>query len=254
MTAILALAGNTLRELARNKVLYLIALFSVLLIMGSLLLMEISIGQWARIVNDVSLTTIQLSGAAVAILIGVDLVAGEMDRRTVYVTLSKPVSRAQFVVGKYLGLCCTMFVLVGVMGGLLIMELYSIAEPPTTATLGALVLIFVELCILAAFAMVFSVFTTQSLGVMFATSIFVIGHMAGDLRLFAARMTSPWNSLLETLANILPNLDQLNLKTQAANHLPVSAGFVVAAAAYGLCYSPVILAIAAFIFSKRDFK
>src|SRR5437016_4221541 len=105
MTPLLALAGNTVRELTRNKLLYLIGLFSAALILASLAFTQLSVGQWDRIINDISLAAIQLSGACVAILIGVNLIAGEVDRRTLYVTLSKPVSRTQFIVGKYLGLC-----------------------------------------------------------------------------------------------------------------------------------------------------
>jgi ABC-type transport system involved in multi-copper enzyme maturation permease subunit len=255
MTAIVPLAGNTIRELMRNKLLYLIGLFAGLLILASLFLIQISIGQWERIINDVSLAAIHVSGVAVAILIGVNLVAGEVDRRTVYVTLSKPVSRVQFLVGKYIGLCVTMFLLVAVMGGLLITLLLLIGNPPTMATIGALILTYVELCILAAFAMVFSAFTTQTLGVMFTASIFVIGELAGDLRTFADRAPgSPWSSWLTFLSNVLPNLDKLNLKAQAANHLVVAPAFVAWSAAYGLCYAAIVLVIAAIVFSRRDFR
>jgi ABC-type transport system involved in multi-copper enzyme maturation permease subunit len=254
MSVILALAGNTIRELARNKLLYLIGLFATLLILGSLLVTDLSIGQWDRVVNDVSLAAIQLSGACVAILIGVNLVAGEVDRRTVYITLAKPVSRSQFLMGKYAGLCATMAVLVGVMGGIQMGVLRLLAIHPSAATIGALLLIYVELCVLAAFAMVFSAFTTQTLGVMFTAAIFLIGHLAGDLRLFAARLNGPSAPFMRGLAAMLPNLDQLNLKTQAANNLPVTAAHVAWSALYGLCYAPVVLVIAAVIFSRRDFK
>jgi ABC-type transport system involved in multi-copper enzyme maturation permease subunit len=254
MTPLLALAGNTVRELTRNKLLYLIGLFSVLLILGSMLLTQLSVGQWARIINDVSLAAIQLSGAAVAILIGVNVVAGEVDRRTVYVTLAKPVSRTQFLFGKYLGLCVTMFVLVAFMGGLLVTLLFIIDEPPTLATIGALILIFVELCVLATFAMVFSSFTTQTLAVMFTAAVFIIGHLAGDLHTFAEGLTGFSGRCMVLLASILPNLDQLNLKTQAANKLPVTVGHIAASAAYGLCYAPLALFVAAYIFNRRDFK
>lgn len=254
MTPLLALAGNTVRELTRNKLLYLIGLFAVLLILGSMFLTQLSLGQWDRIINDVSLAAIQLSGVSVAILIGVNVLAGEVERRTVYVTLAKPVSRTQFLFGKFLGLCATMFVLVAVMGALLVGLLFTIDEPPSSATLGALVLIYVELCVLAAFAMLFSAFTTPTLAVMFTVSVFVIGHLAGDLRVFAERIAGNSGRLLVVLTTLLPNLDQLNLKTQAANRLPVTGSHIAASAAYGLCYAPLALLVAAYIFNRRDFK
>jgi ABC-type transport system involved in multi-copper enzyme maturation permease subunit len=254
MTAILALAGNTVRELTRNKLLYLLAIFSGLLILGSLFLMEISLGQWDRILKDVSLGVIQLSGAAIAVLIGVNLIANEVDRRTVYITLAKPVSRVQFVVGKYLGLCAIMALLVGVMGGLLCGLLVIIKVPPELSTFGALELIYVELCILAAFSMFFSSFTTQTLGVMFAGSVFVIGHMTQDLRLFALRLHGAQAWFIQALSYALPNLDALNLKTQAANNLAVEPKFIIVSTVYGLCYAPIALIAATAIFSRRDFR
>ena len=254
MTPLFALAGNTARELARNKLLYLIAIFCVLLILGSLLLTTLSIGQFERIINDVSLAGIQLSGVLVAIFIGVNLVAGEIDRRTVYITLAKPVSRTQFLVGKYLGLCATMLVLVAVMGAVLFALLRTIAIAPGVATAGALVLIFVELCILAAFAMVFSSFTTQTLGVMFTAGVFLIGHLAGDLHAFAQRLGGTGGAVLSGIASVIPNLDLLNLKVQAANRLPVTVPFIAHSALYGLTYAAIALSVAAFIFQRRDFK
>jgi ABC-type transport system involved in multi-copper enzyme maturation permease subunit len=254
MNSILALAGNTVRELTRNKLLYLLVVFSILLILASLLLTQLSIGQWERVINDVSLATIQLSGAFVAILIGVGLVAGEVDRRTVYVTLSKPVSRQAFIVGKYLGLCATLAILVGVMGVALAADLALIGTKTGWITLAALILIYVELCMLGAFAMVFSSFTTQTLGVIFTACVFVIGHLTTDLAALTKRLTGMSEMAVTVLTYVLPNLDLLNLKTQAANGLPVAADFVVKASLYGFIYAGLAVAFAATLFARRDFK
>jgi ABC-type transport system involved in multi-copper enzyme maturation permease subunit len=184
----------------------------------------------------------------------VGLVAGEVDRRTVYVTLAKPVSRAQFIVGRYLGLCANLLLLVVVMGGALCATLFASGYPMGATGLSALALIAVELCVLAAFAVVFSSFTTPTLGVIFSLSFFVIGHLAGDLAVFAARLPAPTGQLVAALARVVPNLDLMNLKTQAANQLPVSAGYVAASAGYGLCYAAAAVGLAAVIFSRRDLK
>ena len=254
MMPIVALAGNTLRELTRNKLLYLLVVFSILLILSSMLLIQLSIGQWERVINDVSLATIQLSGAFVAILIGVNLVAGEIDKKTVYVTLSKPMSRRAFIIGKYIGLCSTLFLIVAVMGGVLAIDLAFIGSKTGWQTLAALVLIYVELCLLSAFAMVFSSFTTQTLGVIFTICIFVIGHLAGDLALLAQRLTGLSQQSVNVLSMILPNLDLLNVKTQAANGLPIAPGFVVKASLYGFSYSAIAVFFASTLFARRDFK
>lgn len=254
MNAILALAGHTVRELTRNKLLYVLLVFALLLIVASVVLAQLTIGQWERVINDVGLATVQVSGALVAILVGVGLVAGEVDRRTVYVTLAKPVTRAQFVVGRYLGLCANLLLLVAVMGGALWTVLYVTSYPMGATGFAALLLIAVELCVLAAFAVVFSSFTTPTLGVMFAASFFVIGHLAGDLATFAGRLPEPTASLLRLVIRLVPNLDLLNLKTQAANHLAVSGSYVAASAGYGVAWAAVAVGVGAAIFSRRDLK
>lgn len=254
MNELVALAGNTVRELVRNKLLYLLVVFAVLLIAGSLLLAQLTIGQWERIMNDVGLATVQLAGGLVAILVGVGLIVGEMDRRTVYVTLAKPVSRGKFVVGKYLGLCVNLFVLVAVMGGALATVLGASGYSLSFTGFSALVLIFVELCLLAACAVVFSSFTTQTLGVIFSLCVFGIGHLAGDLSLLADRLPGAAGFVVGAVARVVPNLDLLNLKTQAANRIPVDVSYVLTSAGYGLTYAAVAVAFAAFLFSRRDFK
>jgi ABC-type transport system involved in multi-copper enzyme maturation permease subunit len=254
MTPILFLAANTVRELMRNKLLYLLIVFSVLLILGSLLLTQLTIGQWERIINDVSLATIQLAGVLVAIMVGVGLIAGEIDKRTVYVTLSKPLARASFVLGKYLGLCATMLLIVVVMGLALSGVLLVIGAQASKVTFEALALIYVELCVLAAFATLFSSFTTQTLGVIYTTCIFIIGHLATDLAAFGERATGALGSVVRLISQVIPNLDLLNLKTFAANALAVDPGFVLKAALYGLAYSAGVVLLSTIIFTRKDFK
>jgi ABC-type transport system involved in multi-copper enzyme maturation permease subunit len=254
VTAILALAGHTVRELVRNKLLYLLLVFALALILTSVVLAQLTIGQRERVINDVGLATVQLSGALVAILVGVGLVAGEVDRRTVYVTLAKPVTRPQFIIGRYLGLCANLLLFVLVMGAALWATLFVCGYPMGATGLSALVLIAVELFVLAAFAVVFSSFTTPTLGVIFALSFFIIGHLAGDLAVFATRLPSPTGPLLAVLARVVPNLDLMNLKTLAANQLPVSAAYVASTIGYGLCYAAVAVGLASVIFSRRDLK
>lgn len=254
MTPIFVLALHTVKELTRNKLLYILVVFAVLLISSSVLLAQLTIGQWERVINDVGLATTQLSGALVAIMVGTGLIAGEVDRRTLYVTLAKPVSRTQFVVGRFLGLCLNLALIVAVMGGALAIVL-AVTDYSMGATgASALLLIFVELCVLAAFAVVFSSFTTQTLGVIFSLSLFVIGHMAGDLAKMAAQLPEPTGTVLRAIARIIPNLDLMNLKTQAANMLPVEPAFVASSVGYGATYAAVAVAFAAFLFQRRDLK
>ena len=254
MTPTLVLARHTIRELTRNKLLYILVVFAVLLILGSLFLAQLTIGQWARVINDVGLATTQLSGALVAIFVGVGLVAGEVDRKTIYVTLAKPVSRTQFVVGRYLGLCANLLVLVVIMGLAVAAVLAMSSNPMTFSSVAALALIFVELCVLAAFSLVFSAFTTPTLGVIYSLCLFVIGHTTGSLAALTEKIPGFTGALVGGIARVLPNLELFNLKTQAANELPVEPAYVATAAGYGLLYAGLSVALAAVLFARRDLK
>lgn len=254
MRPLMALAGNTVTELVRNKLLYVLLVFALLLIVSSVLLAQLTVGQWERIINNVGLATVHLAGALIATLVGVGLIAGEIDRRTAYVVLAKPVSRTGFVVGKYLGLCASLFLIVLVMGGALAAVLGAAGFPMGATGGAALLLTFVELCVLAAFAVVFSSFTTTTLGVIFTLSIFLIGHAVTEMQAFAARSEGVMATLVGIAARALPNLELFNLKTQAANQLEVSGTYVLASLGYGVVYAGLSLTVAALFFSRRDLK
>ena len=109
------IAGNTVRELVRSKLLHNLIFFAVLLIASSMFVAQLTIGQWDRVILDMGLAAIELSGVLVAVLIGVGLVAGEIERRTVFPTLARPLSRGAFLLGRFLGLFAMMAVSVVLM-------------------------------------------------------------------------------------------------------------------------------------------
>lgn len=248
------IAANTFRELARSKLLYLLLVFSLLLIVGSITLTHLTIGQWARVILNVGLATVHVSGALVAILVGVGLIAGEIERKTLYVTLAKPLPRWQFVLGRYLGLVLVLAILVAVMGACIAVVLKSVKEPVGITVTYALVLTFVELALLAALAVVFSTFTTTTLATIFSVSLFLIGHASGDLAEFASRSGGALGAVLSGFARIFPNLELLNVKSQAANHLPVEPAFVLGGTVYGVLWAAALLVFASFLFARRDLK
>lgn len=248
------IAANTFRELARSKLLYLLLVFSLLLILGSISLTQLTIGQWSRVVLNVGLATVHISGALVAIMVGVGLIAGEVERKTVYVTLAKPLPRWQFVLGRYLGLVTVLAILVAVMGACIAAVLNVVKEPVGITVSYALLLTFVELSLLAAVAVLFSTFTTTTLATIFSVSLFLIGHASGDLAGFARESGGLMGALLSGFARIFPNLELLNVKSQAANHLPVEATFVAGGIVYGMLWSAALLVFASFLFARRDLK
>jgi ABC-type transport system involved in multi-copper enzyme maturation permease subunit len=247
------IAGNTVRELIRSKLLYNLLLFAALFIGGSLFVAQLTIGNWVRIIVDMGLGAIEVAGAIMAIVIGVGLVAGEVERKTILPTLAKPVPRWAFCLGRYLGLTGLLALNVGLMLLILAVVLRLAGYSLSFTTASAALLIAVELAVLAAVALLFASFSTPILASAFGFSIFFIGHLLSDLRTFAEKSHSAAaRELARGFYFFLPDLELLNLKSHAANELPVSAAFVWHSAAYGIVYSAVVLTIAIVIFSRRD--
>lgn len=253
MTQILTIAGNTVRELVRSKLLYNLLLFGALFVAGSLLVAQLTVGNWVRIILDMGLSALEVTGALMAIVIGVGIVAGEIQRKTILPTLAKPVPRWAFFAGRYAGLVLLLVVNAAVIVALLRAVLWLAGYPLGPTALQAAALICVEFAVLAAVALLFASFSTPILAASYAFAIFFIGHLLPDLRTFAEKSKS---AAATTLARgfylLLPDLELLNLKSQAANQLPVGAGYVWHAAGYGIAYAAAVLALAIAIFSRRD--
>src|SRR5437016_3877823 len=188
-----AIARNAFREAVRDRVLYNLVVFALLLIAGAILLGELSAGQEAKIIVDLGLSAILLFGVFIAIFVGVGLVYKEIERRTLYAILAKPIGRGEFLLGKYLGLCLTLLVNVIVMGVGLSLALIYVKRgwnPLVARIWPAILLIYVELMILIGVAMMFSAFSSPALSALLTFFVFVIGHFSGDLKMLGHTMTS----------------------------------------------------------------
>ena len=253
-----AIARNTFREAVRDRVLYNLVLFVLLLTAASIFIGELSGGQERKVIVDLGLSTMLLFGMFIAIFVGVGLVYKEIERRTVYAVFSKPVGRGEFLVGKYLGLCLTLLVNVLVMGvGVSLALLYvSRGWDPLIPTIWpAVLLIYMELMLLTAIALLFSSFSSPALSALLTFLTFVIGHFSADLKTLAVSMGSTGARWFFTgLYYVLPNLSNYSFITPAAHGRTPATGFVLATAFYALVYIPVILAAATLIFSRRNFK
>jgi ABC-type transport system involved in multi-copper enzyme maturation permease subunit len=253
-----AIARNAFREAVRDRVLYNLVVFVLLLIAGAIFLGEISAGQEAKIIVDLGLSAILLFGVFIAIFVGVGLVYKEIERRTLYAILSKPIGRGQFVLGKYLGLCLTLLVNVSIMGVGLSLALIYVKrgwDPLAARIWPAIFLIYIELAILTGVAMMFSAFSSPALSALLTFFVFVIGHFSTDLKALAGSMSSaPTRWVFAGLYYLLPNLTNYNAITPAAHGQIPEAGALLAAALYGLIYIGVLLAGTALVFSRRNLK
>ncbi|MCL4684556.1 ABC transporter permease [Myxococcota bacterium] len=252
---IVTLAANTMREAIRSRVLYTLLFFAVVLIGTSVLLATLTYVEGHRILQSVGFAAIRLFGAAIAIFVGIGLIHREVERRTIYTILSKPISRAEFLLGKYLGLVATIWLQVAIMG-LAFAAVSLLTGAPLNVQIGiALGLAAVELALVVAFATVFSSFTTPLLAALFTTGIYAIGHLSRDLRDFGANSESESIRLAaQILYRILPDLESFNFTTQALHALPIPSNEAVLALVYGIGYSALLLLLGVVVFERRDFK
>lgn len=252
---IFVIALNTFRETVREKVLYNLLFFALLMIGSSVLLSTLTIGEQSKIIMDIGLASINIFGILISIFVGIGLVSKEIEKKTIYTIISKPIYRYQFLLGKYLGLLITLFVNTSIMVtgflGVLLLMTYNI----TPDMIKAILLIFVELMVVTAVALMFSTFTTSLLSAIFTISIYIIGHLLGDLKAFAEKLGNPVITfLLDALYYILPNLDNFNIKGEVVHNIALDPSFIIMSVLYGLLYIGMILFSSVIIFQRRDFK
>jgi ABC-type transport system involved in multi-copper enzyme maturation permease subunit len=258
ITRIASIARNTFREAVRDRVLYNLVLFVLLLTGAAVFIGELSGGQERKIIVDLGLSAMMLFGVFIAIFVGVGLVYKEIERRTVYAIFAKPVGRGEFLIGKYFGLCLTLLVNVVVMGAGVSLALLYVSRGWDRLALTiwpAILLLFVELMILTAVALLFSCFSSPALSALLTFFVFIIGHFSVDLKTLANSMGSSgarW--LFRSLYYFLPNLSNLAFISPAAHGQMPNAAFAAASILYALIYIAVILAAATLIFSRRNFK
>jgi Cu-processing system permease protein len=253
---ITVIARNTFREAVRDRILYNLVLFVLLITASAIFLGELTAGHEARMIVNLGLSAVLLFGAFIAIFVGVSLVSKEIEKRTVYAIFSKPVSRSQFIVGKYLGLCLTLLVNILVMGiGISLALLYVKGGSLAFSVWGGISLIYLELIIVTATAILFSSFSTPALSALFTFFVFIIGHFSTGLRELAGTMGSNLARLVfDGIYYLLPNLSHFEfISNSARGDFPPPAMFA-GAAAYAVIYSIILLTVTTLIFGRRDFK
>jgi len=259
-TAILAIARNTFREAARNKVLYSLLFFAVLLILSALALGELSLNEEVRMTRDVGLFGIDLFSVLIAIFVGVNLLYKELDLKTVYTILPKPIARWEFVLGKWLGMLITLALQIVVMGAVLALTTVAEGGALDAAMAKALWLLMVNVTVVTSVAILFSSFSSPFLSGFFALGVFVVGRSVPDIRLVAARAGGAVARAVELGSYVVPNLHLfypsgavIGASRASIHGTYVAAGYLLSTTIYGLGYSAVVLGLAMLIFRRRDF-
>ena len=268
MRATLLVAGAAFKESVRDRVPYAMVMFAVLLIAASYLISQMTAGQDLKIIKDLGLAALSVFGLLIAVFIGIGLVSKEVEKKSVFALLSKPVTRTQFILGKYLGLVLTLVVNLSVMtvayyAVLLYMDLttYGAAKAawPAPAVdprlLVAIVLIVAELALVTAVALFFSTFSSPLLAALLTLGLWVAGHFNSDLRQFENVMdVKPVAWIARGLYYLLPNLAPFNVRAEVVYGMPVAASHVAYTLLYALIYVAILLTAATAIFRRRDFK
>jgi ABC-type transport system involved in multi-copper enzyme maturation permease subunit len=252
---IAAIAANTMREAIRHRVLYVLLFFALALIGTGVLLATLSYVERERILQDVGFAAIRLFTVAIAIFVGIHLVHREVDRRTIFTILSKPISRSEFLLGKFAGLLATLWLLIAVMGiGFACVSLLA-GAPLDGAHAAAIALVGAEVAVVVAVALLFSSFTTPMLASLFSAGLWLIGHLSRDLHALGAQADSAAvRRATEWLYRALPDLSAFDLTVHAARGLAIAASDVVLPLAYAAGYVTLALLAATWIFERRDFR
>lgn len=253
---IFVIASNTFREAIRDRILYNLVLFVLLITACAILLGELTDGQEARTIVNLGLAAMLLFGVFISIFVGVGLVSKEIEKRTVFALFAKPVHRSVFIIGKYFGLCLTLLVNILIMGVGVSLALLYVGDRGLAANIWpAIYLIYLELAIVTAVAILFSSFSSPSLSALLAFLVFVIGNLSSSLReLGNVTGSAAAKIFLDAVYYLLPNLSTYSFRTEAANGLMPNFAMIGGGTIYAVVYIFILLAITIVIFSRRNFK
>ena len=260
MNRITAIAWNTFREAVRNKILYSLLFFALLIIVSALAIGNLTLHEEVRTIRDIGLFGIDLFGVIIAIFVGVNLLYKELDLKTVYTILPKPLWRWEFVLGKWLGMLLTLAVQMGVMGLVLGVVLAVEGASFDAPTAKAVWLLFVNVMLVTSIAVFFSAFSSPFLSGFFALGCFVVGRAVPDIRALGERLGPSAKAVLNLLCSLMPNLHIfypsgaiVGAEDVSVHRQFVSSGYLLWATGYGVAYSVAVLVLAMLIFRKRDF-
>ena len=261
-------AVHVFKESVRDKVLYNLVLFAALLMAASILIGQLTAGQDVKIIKDLGLSAISVFGLFIAIFIGIGLVSKEVEKRSIYALLAKPLTRAELIAGKFAGLALTLAINVAIMAAVYfaVLAYYGFTEPEhiqraweapavDPALLKPILLIYLQLLIVNAVALFFSTFTSPLLAAAFSLGLWVAGHFNADFRAFDKVVDAAPAALLgKVLYYVVPNFSAFDVKSLAVHGQPIAGGLIAMNAVYAATYIGVLLVASSLIFARRDFK
>lgn len=253
---ILIIAKNAFREAVRDRILYNLIVFVLLITVSAIFLGELTGGQESRVIVNLGLSATLIFGTFISVFVGVSLVWKEIEKKTVYSIFSKPIGRGEFIVGKYLGLCATLAANLAVMGlGVTLALVYVGGLHLVRGVWAAVLLIFLELTITTGVAIMFSSFSTPALSALLTFFVFLIGHFSSSL-LDLANTTGSRSAIafFTGIYYLLPNLSHFSFIAETANGMLPPAVMLLGGMAYAVVYDVILMTVTVVIFSRRNFK
>ncbi len=254
MSRLVAVAANTFRETVRERVLYNLVFFAVLMTLAGLLLGQLSIRQDEKILKDIGLASMDLFGTLIAVFIGTGLVSKEIERRSLYPLLAKPLGRGEFFLGKFAGLAFTLLVNVGMMFAGLALTLLATGRRPDPALAGAAYPLLLGLLLVVAFAMLFSTQTSSALAAVFTVGVVVAGRFADVVRNMWEVAPGVPRWVTEALYRTLPNFRNFDFKDRVAYGEAVPVDVLAWVTAYAVVWIAIVLILGLLSFRSRDFQ
>ena len=248
------IALNTFRESVRDKVLVTLIVFAIIVMGSARIIQPLALGEEAKVIKDLGLSAITFFCVLIAILVGGRIVYKEIDKRTIYIMLAKPVRRWEFILGKYLGLMAVLSVSVAVMTAAFYVIMLVLGVGASAYLLLAIAMTLCQLAILTAVAVMFSTFATPITGAVFTFAVYFVSHLTRDLKLLAAMSPSVVvKAVSYGLYYVLPNLGNFNVRGEAVYNVPLDPLGLVLAALYALVYTATLLLISVAIFNRKEF-
>ncbi len=251
-------AINTFREAVRDRVLYNLVFFALLMIGAAIIVGQISIGIERLIIVNLGLSAISIFGLVMAVFIGVGLVYKEIEKRTLYSLLSKPIRRWEFLVGKYAGLVLTLVINTAFMAIGLAAALFYVGRPflrSDVSILAAIYFILLALALVTAIALFFSCFSSPLLSTLFTLGIYVTGIFSAEIRAFGALTHSSFlKAATAAVYYLVPNFANFNVIAAAGHGEAIPVALVWQNTLYALIYIAVLLLASSAVFSRRNLK
>ncbi len=249
------LALSTFRETVRDRIFYLVAVFGFVMLVSTAVVSPLTIGAQGKIMSDVGLAAMTVFGLLVVVFVGSNMVRKEMEKGTILTILSKPVSRRQYLWGKFLGLSMTQVSMIAVMGVLFLLMTFLAPGEFSLRYLPVIYLTFLEMILITAVVVLFSTCVSPVLSAVLALGVFAMGHLSESIRDFGIMQGSAFQAkTAQVVYYLVPNLEVFNVRGAVVHGASVGANHLVLATVYALAYSALLLIIASSVFSRRELR